>query len=380
MNNPITIMIVDDVAENRLILQMILEADYSLIEADSGKSCLALVSEEKPDLILLDVHMPEMSGYEVCKELRSQPETRFLPVIFVSALDGPKERLAGFEAGGDEYVTKPVDRNELLEKIKYRLAQKYLVANAQKEAMDAMNVAMEAMTSSSELGRIIQFVKILNDVDEEISVAQAINQMIQEFGLSVCVILTGENVIHINCEPNSFEVKLMQHFQSQPERIFSAGVRTIVRSETIVFLIKNMPIENENLYGRLKDHLVVLADMASNRLLTLQFQSTIDSQRKLLINDIIDLAKRQISLTSEKIINHEKTVQNTMQNMVSELEEMLFGLGLEEDQEKALLKLADNATYQLEQSNRSTAELDAELGVILESLYELLGKEAGVKV
>ena len=373
-------MIVDDVAENRLILQMILEADYSLIEADSGKSCLALVSEEKPDLILLDVHMPEMSGYEVCKELRSQPETRFLPVIFVSALDGPKERLAGFEAGGDEYVTKPVDRNELLEKIKYRLAQKYLVANAQKEAMDAMNVAMEAMTSSSELGRIIQFVKILNDVDEEISVAQAINQMIQEFGLSVCVILTGENVIHINCEPNSFEVKLMQHFQSQPERIFSAGVRTIVRSETIVFLIKNMPIENENLYGRLKDHLVVLADMASNRLLTLQFQSTIDSQRKLLINDIIDLAKRQISLTSEKIINHEKTVQNTMQNMVSELEEMLFGLGLEEDQEKALLKLADNATYQLEQSNRSTAELDAELGVILESLYELLGKEAGVKV
>jgi len=380
MNNPITIMIVDDVAENRLILQMILEVDYSLIEADSGKSCLALVSEEKPDLILLDVNMPEMSGYEVCKELRSQPETRFLPVIFVSALDGPKERLAGFEAGGDEYVTKPVDRNELLEKIKYRLAQKYLVANAQKEAMDAMNVAMEAMTSSSELGRIIQFVKILNDVDEEISVAQAINQMIQEFGLSVCVILTGENVIHINCEPNSFEVKLMQHFQSQPERIFSAGVRTIVRSETIVFLIKNMPIENENLYGRLKDHLVVLADMASNRLLTLQFQSTIDSQRKLLINDIIDLAKRQISLTSEKIINHEKTVQNTMQNMVSELEEMLFGLGLEEDQEKALLKLADNATYQLEQSNRSTAELDAELGVILESLYELLGKEAGVKV
>jgi len=380
MNNPITIMIVDDVAENRLILQMILEADYLLIEADSGKNCLALVSEKKPDLILLDINMPGISGYDVCKELRSQPETQFLPIVFVSALDDPKERLAGFEAGGDEYLTKPVDRDELLEKIKYRLAQQHLLANAQKEAMNAMNVAMEAMTSSSELGRIIQFVKILNDLEEEISVAKAINEMIEEFGLSVCVTLTGENVIHMNCEKSSFEAKLMQHFQSQPERIFSAGARTIVRSEKIVLLIKNMPVENENLYGRLKDHLVVLADMASNRLLTLQFQSTMDSQRKFLINDIIDLAKCQISLTSEKIINHEKTVQNTMQNMVSELEEMLFGLGLEEDQEKALLKLADNATCQLEQSNRSTAELDAELGVILESLHELLGKEASVKM
>ena len=373
-------MIVDDVAENRLILQMILEADYLLIEADSGKNCLALVSEKKPDLILLDINMPGISGYDVCKELRSQPETQFLPIVFVSALDDPKERLAGFEAGGDEYLTKPVDRDELLEKIKYRLAQQHLLANAQKEAMNAMNVAMEAMTSSSELGRIIQFVKILNDLEEEISVAKAINEMIEEFGLSVCVTLTGENVIHMNCEKSSFEAKLMQHFQSQPERIFSAGARTIVRSEKIVLLIKNMPVENENLYGRLKDHLVVLADMASNRLLTLQFQSTMDSQRKFLINDIIDLAKCQISLTSEKIIKHEKTVQNTMQNMVSELEEMLFGLGLEEDQEKALLKLADNATCQLEQSNRSTAELDAELGVILESLHELLGKEASVKM
>lgn len=371
-----TVMIVDDAAENRLVLQMILEDDYEIFDAMSGKDCLEQIKASAPDLILLDVNMPGMSGYEVCSQLRKQDATRSLPVIFVSALDSPEERLAGFEAGGDEYVTKPVEKDELLKKVKYRLEHKQEVTNARKEATDAMNVAMEAMTSSSELGRIIQFVEVLNETDTPFSIGQAISQMIQEFSLNVCVMVAGPDPIYVDCMPDSLEGKLMKQFQHHSERIVSAGARTIFRSNDIVVLIKNMPVDDANLYGRLKDHLIVLVDMATNRLLAILVQLTLDEQRSNIINNIISLTEKQIKLTSEKLISHEKIVRNTMQNMLSDMEGMLYGLGLEEDQEKSLMKLADNATGQLEESNRSTNKLDADLGIILESLYDLMASES----
>jgi CheY-like chemotaxis protein len=375
MENPTTIMIVDDVTDNRVMLEAMLEDDYQLVEAGSGKECLALVEQSVPDLILLDVKMPEMDGYEVCAQLRSNPQTRSLPVIFVSALDSSEERLAGFEAGGDEYITKPVDMTDLLDKVKYRLQQNQQLAEAHKQSADAMNMAMEMMTSSSELGKIIQFVKMLNEADAPETIAQASIEIIKEFGLNACVMVAVGEPIYVQCEPGSMEAKLLQQFQHHPERIVSAGARTIVRSEHLVVLIRDMPVDDENLYGRLKDHFAVLVEMGNNRLQTLSFMLQLEDQRKLLIHNIIEVTERQIDLTSEKIIKHSETVSDTMQSMLNQLENMLFGLGLDEDQEKALLSLADSASLKLEESNRSTGALDDELTVIIESLYELLEQE-----
>ena len=115
------IMVVDDVASNRMLLRMVLEEEYTIIECESGAECLKNVQQKKPDIILLDIKMPKMTGYEVCTKLRAQEVTSTLPIIFVSAMDDVEEYLTGFEVGCNEYITKPIDTEDLVKKILQQL-------------------------------------------------------------------------------------------------------------------------------------------------------------------------------------------------------------------------------------------------------------------
>jgi putative two-component system response regulator len=102
------ILAVDDEASNLQLLRQILQDHYRLRFAKDGPRALELVREEAPDLILLDVMMPGMSGYEVCAALKADPRTAAIPVIFVTALTDTDDELEGFEAGAVDYITKPV--------------------------------------------------------------------------------------------------------------------------------------------------------------------------------------------------------------------------------------------------------------------------------
>jgi PAS domain S-box-containing protein len=114
MNPPATILIVDDIVANRETLCELLNTeDYRLVEAADGPMALRLAAEATPDLVLLDVIMPGMDGYEVCRRLRADPHLAEVPVIIVTALDDQASRLAGLEAGADDFVTIPFNRIEL---------------------------------------------------------------------------------------------------------------------------------------------------------------------------------------------------------------------------------------------------------------------------
>lgn len=102
------VLIVDDVVENIQVLHAILQESYTTIFATSGKKALEVARAQLPDLILLDVRMPEMDGYEVCRDLRDDPRTENTPVIFVTSLDDVDDETRGFECGGVDYITKPV--------------------------------------------------------------------------------------------------------------------------------------------------------------------------------------------------------------------------------------------------------------------------------
>jgi PleD family two-component response regulator len=118
------VMIVDDLDDNRNLLKMILEHDYSLCEASTGLECLMSINDEKPDLILLDVYMPGLSGYEVCKRIKMNPATAMIPVIFMSSTRSSRDHLTGSEAGGDEHIARPINEDILIEKIKTTLDRK----------------------------------------------------------------------------------------------------------------------------------------------------------------------------------------------------------------------------------------------------------------
>lgn len=121
------ILVIDDHPSSRMTAVALLSVEgYDVIEAESGASALAQLHETDPDLILLDVMMPEMDGYEVCRRLKEDEQTRLTPVVFITALDDRRSRLQGIEAGGDDFLTKPYDQLELSARVKSLVRQKRL--------------------------------------------------------------------------------------------------------------------------------------------------------------------------------------------------------------------------------------------------------------
>src|SRR5512133_1588546 len=106
-----TILVVDDSAPNVKLLRVILgAAGYRVLEAYSGPEALAVMHRERPDAMLLDVRMPGMTGYEVCRQIRDDPEFAGLPVIMVTALSQAEERITGIEAGATDFISKPFNK------------------------------------------------------------------------------------------------------------------------------------------------------------------------------------------------------------------------------------------------------------------------------
>jgi adenylate cyclase len=135
MNSPAKILVVDDTPRNvKLLADLLAVKGYAAVTAASGQEALDKIEREQPDLVLLDVVMPEMSGYEVCRKIREIPETRALPVVMVTALDPSEERIKGIEAGADDFLTKPINQAELLARVKSLLRIKELYDTVQAQA------------------------------------------------------------------------------------------------------------------------------------------------------------------------------------------------------------------------------------------------------
>jgi DNA-binding response OmpR family regulator len=128
MIRPSRILIVDDEPFNVDYLEQELkDLGYETVSARNGQEALAKIAAEVPDLILLDVMMPIMDGFTVCRMLKSHDEMRLIPIVIMTALDGIDDRIKGIEAGADDFLTKPVNQRELLARIQTTLALKHTV-------------------------------------------------------------------------------------------------------------------------------------------------------------------------------------------------------------------------------------------------------------
>ena len=133
--HPSTILIVDDNPHNLQVLANILrEAGYRVATAKDGGKALTFAEKRRPDLILLDVMMPEMDGFEVCRRLKASPDTQEIPVLFISALTETADKVNGFAAGGLDYITKPFQKEEVLARVHAHLSLKHA-----REALEGAN-------------------------------------------------------------------------------------------------------------------------------------------------------------------------------------------------------------------------------------------------
>lgn len=129
-----SILIVDDTPDNLRVLSATLgDRDYDVQCAINGKLALMAVANQPPDLVLLDIKMPEMDGYQVCEALKSQQKTAEIPVIFLSALDDVIDKVKAFAVGGVDYITKPFQVEEVLARVEHQLTIRRLQKQLQNQ-------------------------------------------------------------------------------------------------------------------------------------------------------------------------------------------------------------------------------------------------------
>lgn len=142
------VLVVDDEPVNVELISGYLGKDFEIIPAYSGKEALEKVRLANPDIVLLDIMMPEVQGYEVCEKIRIQDLTRFIPIVMITALTEIDDKIKAIESGADDFLTKPIDRIELVTRIKSLLKTKYyhdqLVKS--KEQIEAQNEFKTIMT------------------------------------------------------------------------------------------------------------------------------------------------------------------------------------------------------------------------------------------
>lgn len=147
------ILVVDDDPRNRRLLEeYLMVAGYDVRLAPDGRTALALASERPPDLVLLDVMMPDLSGLEVCRQLKNDPRTRLCQVVLVTALDGSPHRVEGLDTGADDYIAKPVRREEFMAKVRSMLRARRLLAELEeaRETVALRNAKLEELEGLKE--------------------------------------------------------------------------------------------------------------------------------------------------------------------------------------------------------------------------------------
>ena len=170
------ILVVDDQPQNVKLLEHVLRSSgYEVITASSGGDALAKVANDKPDLVLLDVVMPQMSGYEVCHAIRANPATALLPVVMVTALDPAEERVRGIDAGADDFLSKPINQQELLARVRslLRIRSLHAQVQAQSALLAEWNVKLEDRVKEqlAQLERLARLKRFLSPKVAELIVA-----------------------------------------------------------------------------------------------------------------------------------------------------------------------------------------------------------------
>jgi CheY-like chemotaxis protein len=370
------ILAVDDEPFNLEIIEEILEElDFELQVATSGPECLAMVEGYMPQVILLDVSMPQMNGYEVCKALKANPNTAHIIVMFVSARGTVEERMEGYSVGAEDYIVKPFGHDELKSKLKNLNQVLIEKQSLEKQVEDATSTAFNAMANSSEMGQIVNYIENIGFINNPQDLGKALIDCLQTFDLQSNVEFRhGDTIEHFAlsgvCSP--IVIELFDMLKNKG-RLHEFSHRILVNYEMISLLILNMPDHDPDKHGRIRDHVCFIVSVTEQQLRAIMTKQMLESQQQKL-NDVASTVHSKfhglIGLLNENRESNEKVFKQLQED----LEVRIPTMGLDEDQEVFIYKKVDETIQNSIAREESVKQVKAAFTEIEQDLSLLLKK------
>jgi CheY-like chemotaxis protein len=367
----LTILIVDDNDDNCELLEDIFEQDYQVKSVSSGKICLEALESESYDLILLDVNMPNMDGYEVCRRIKKSKPTALTPVIFVSALASTEERLKGYEAGGEDYVTKPFKSADIKATVERVIKQIVATRAFETQSKEAMQTAYQAMANSAELGHIVQYLQQSYQCKSIEQLSKHLLSTTNSYGLNCCLLFKMQfKKAFVGCQSDSIEGKVLEHFCTR-ERILDFGSRTLINDEHVSLLVKNMPLDKPDDYGRIKDNLTVLVCGTEARCKALDAEHQLEEQRNLGLQSVLVNSQDRLQEIHNLVDEQKFRTQDVLDTISVKIEKVIFSLGLDEEQERVILSAIEKGVDEMNMLTQYSDQLETSFHGFVNQLSEL---------
>ncbi len=371
----VNILVIDDDKLIHKIINSQLGKTFDLVHAYNGDEGITL-AEQNPDLILLDVEMPGRNGYEVCELLKQKHDCKHIPVIFLSANSSVRQIMLGYEAGADDYIAKPFDKDVLIAKIHVLLkitTEGKKLADDVKEAQDA---AMEALTGSSELGQVMQFIEQSYGIHHTDVLSNHF------FALTRSLSLNCSMLIHIENNNELFSSKgmikplegdLLKQSRNN-NRFIDFGCRTIINYPRVSVLIKNMPLDDDERYGRYKDLFPAILGALDAKIQTIEDRNNIVRHAQKLTESFQQIKQTLVNLASALNSNNQRNF-SVLQIMYETLLTHVPNLGLEDDQEQYILDTVQQAIDSVRNETLDTDDTNKALARILLAMQKLVEEQ-----
>lgn len=343
---PLTrILAVDDEPFNLEIIEEILEElPFELKVASGGPECLSIVEEFSPHVILLDVSMPKMNGYEVCKKLKANPNTANIIVMFVSARGTVEERMEGYAVGAEDYIVKPFSQDELKAKLVHLNDMLLEKENLEQQVEDATSTAFNAMANSSEMGQIVNYIESIALIDNVKDLGQALVNCLNSFDLQSNIEFrlgsaepAQHFALHGSCSP--IVIELFDMLKSKG-RLHEFSHRILVNYELISMLILNMPDHDPDKHGRIRDHVCFLVSVTEQQLRAILTSQKLKAQQAS-FNDVVTMLHKKFQDLIELLDSNRINNEAVFKRLQEELEERIPSMGLDDDQEMFIYQKVD---------------------------------------